>query len=183
MTSVLFRCVARRCFSVYRTDTSKPTTPPKPKLNKETQITAFKEDIDQKHVVVPSNRDLYSPDTSTHTGQVYDSDDYRNARFLNKGKLINPRFAIDLIADDPVVVCEARGVWSDSGGPLGHPKVYINLDKPTVHSCGYSGRKFIQAKYYDESKHGPSITYNEYVQQVRNEADFYNDAALNQDYH
>ena len=32
---------------------------------------------------------------------------------------VNPRFAIDLIRRDPVVVCEARGVWSDSGGPLG----------------------------------------------------------------
>jgi hypothetical protein len=40
---------------------------------------------------------------------------------------VNPRFAIDFVRDDPVVVCRARGVWSDSGGPLGHPKVYINL--------------------------------------------------------
>ena len=40
---------------------------------------------------------------------------------------VNPRFAIDFIRNDPVVVCRARGVWSDSGGPLGHPKVYINL--------------------------------------------------------
>lgn len=23
------------------------------------------------------------------------------------------------------------------GGPLGHPKVYINLDKPGAHPCGY----------------------------------------------
>ena len=40
---------------------------------------------------------------------------------------VNPRFAIDYVRDDPVVVCRSRGVWSDSGGPLGHPKVYINL--------------------------------------------------------
>jgi hypothetical protein len=40
---------------------------------------------------------------------------------------VNPRFAIDYVRNDPVVVCRARGVWSDSGGPLGHPKVYINL--------------------------------------------------------
>ena len=40
---------------------------------------------------------------------------------------VNPRFAIDFIRNDPVVVCQTRGVWSDSGGPLGHPKIYINL--------------------------------------------------------
>lgn len=40
---------------------------------------------------------------------------------------VNPRFAIDFIRNDPVVVCKSRGVFSDSGGPLGHPKVYIKL--------------------------------------------------------
>lgn len=40
---------------------------------------------------------------------------------------MNDRFAIDLIREDPVVVCTRRTVASDSGGPLGHPKVYINL--------------------------------------------------------
>jgi len=47
-----------------------------------------------------------------------------NDLFFSK---VNPRFAIDYVRDDPVVICKARGVWSDSGGPLGHPKVYINL--------------------------------------------------------
>ena len=40
---------------------------------------------------------------------------------------VNPNFAIDLIAADPVVVCEQRRVSSNSGGALGHPKVFINL--------------------------------------------------------
>lgn len=25
----------------------------------------------------------------------------------------------------------------EGGGPLGHPKVYINLDKPGPQACGY----------------------------------------------
>lgn len=80
---------------------------------------------------------------------------------------MNDQFAINLIAEDPVVVVDARHVWSDSGGALGHPKVYINLDKPEVGVCGYSGRKFIQKKFYDPAKHGESITYEEYLEQVR----------------
>jgi len=187
MSLLLFRYGSRRCLSVFKRnvssvssiDSNTKSAAPPTKLSDEKYVKVYEraEDVDQKRVTVPANRDLYPPNTETHTGQVYDGDDYRNVRFINKAKLVNPRFAIDLIRDDPVVVCKARGVWSDSGGPLGHPKVYINLDKPIVHSCGYSGRKFIQQKYYDKDKHGPSITYEEYLAQVRNKEDFAYDAA------
>ena len=107
----------------------------------------------------------------THTGQQYDNSDYRKVRFEQKQKLVNPRFAIDLIAEDPVVVCDKRVVFSDGGGALGHPKVFINLDQPGIHSCGYSGRKFVLKKYYKESTMGPSITYEEYLEQANPEPD------------
>ncbi|CAF0918412.1 unnamed protein product [Adineta ricciae] len=169
MSLLFLRYGSRRCMSVWKTAaTSGASTTSQSSNEKYVKTYDRKEDVDQKRVTVPINRDLRSPNTQTHTGQAFDEDDYRNIRFVNKGKLVNTRFAIDYVRDDPVVVCRARGVWSDSGGPLGHPKVYINLDKPIVHSCGYSGRKFIQKKYYDESKHGPSITYEEYLAQVRN---------------
>ncbi|CAF0881829.1 unnamed protein product [Rotaria sordida] len=187
MSLSFFRYGSRRYLSVFKTqaskissaDSDKKSLAPQTKLSNEKIVKVYQqaEDVDQKRVTLPVNRDLYPADTPTHTGQVYDNDDYRNARFVNRGKLVNPRFAIDFIRDDPVVVCKARGVWSDSGGPLGHPKVYINLDKPIVHNCGYSGRKFIQQKYYDESKHGPSITYEEYIADVRNKKDFAYDSA------
>ncbi|CAL1526321.1 unnamed protein product [Lymnaea stagnalis] len=106
----------------------------------------------------------------THTGQLWEKDDYRNLRFVDKDKLINSQWAINLIAEDPVVVVNANHVWSNSCGALGHPKVYINLDKPEVGVCGYSGRKFIQKKYYNEVKHGQSITYEEYLQQMKGDS-------------
>ncbi|BFZ03134.1 hypothetical protein BsWGS_06173 [Bradybaena similaris] len=109
-------------------------------------------------------------DEPTHTGQVWDIDDYRNLRFVDKDKLINPNWAIDLIAEDPVVVVKGHHVWSNSCGALGHPKVYINLDRPEVAVCGYSGRKFIQQKYYNKGIHGPSITYDEYLQQMKSDS-------------
>jgi NADH dehydrogenase (ubiquinone) Fe-S protein 6 len=107
----------------------------------------------------------------THTGQVWQPDDYRRARFVDGKKLVNTRFAIDLIAEDPVVICKKRVISSDSGGPLGHPKVFINLDKPGMHVCGYSGRKFVLAKYYDEKTMGPSISYSEYLRQIDRDED------------
>lgn len=86
---------------------------------------------------------------------------------MDKDKLVNTQFAINLIAEDPIVVCHQRVVSSNSGGALGHPKVYINTDKPEVAICGYSGRKFINEHYYDPAKHGPSITYEQYLQEMK----------------
>ncbi|XP_071660445.1 NADH dehydrogenase [ubiquinone] iron-sulfur protein 6, mitochondrial isoform X2 [Patagioenas fasciata] len=64
----------------------------------------------------------------THTGQV------------------NKNFAIDLIAEQPVSEVESRVISCDGGGgALGHPKVYINLDKETkTGTCGYCGLQFKQ---------------------------------------
>ncbi|XP_067011254.1 NADH dehydrogenase [ubiquinone] iron-sulfur protein 6, mitochondrial [Anabrus simplex] len=79
----------------------------------------------------------------THTGQAWKENDYRLVRFIDRPKHVNPNFAIDLIAAVPPAQRKERVVWCDGGGgPTGHPKVYINLDKPGNHSCGYCGLRF-----------------------------------------
>ncbi|XP_037038888.1 NADH dehydrogenase [ubiquinone] iron-sulfur protein 6, mitochondrial [Bradysia coprophila] len=81
----------------------------------------------------------------THTGQVFDSDDYRNARFTNAARQVNPNWGIKLINEIPPKECTERVVSCNGGdGPLGHPKVYINLDKPGAHACGYCGLRFVK---------------------------------------
>ncbi|XP_021379435.1 NADH dehydrogenase [ubiquinone] iron-sulfur protein 6, mitochondrial-like [Mizuhopecten yessoensis] len=105
-------------------------------------------------------------DVVTHTGQSWDTDDHRRSRFHGKDKLVNRSFAQDLVAAEPVVVVNDRQVMSNSGGALGHPRVFINLDADKVAVCGYSGRKFIQKKYYDKLKHGAGITYDEYMNEI-----------------
>ncbi|KAI8984461.1 zinc-finger domain-containing protein [Mycotypha africana] len=55
----------------------------------------------------------------------------------------NPSAAIELIAEEPVRFVKERRVACDGGGgPLGHPKVYINLDQPEPQACGYCGVRF-----------------------------------------
>nr|XP_037866629.1 NADH dehydrogenase [ubiquinone] iron-sulfur protein 6, mitochondrial isoform X2 [Bombyx mori] len=67
-------------------------------------------------------------DISTHTGQKWDSDDYRLVRFTNAPKQVNPNWAVNLIAEIPPKEVTERVVWCDGGsGPEGHPRVYINL--------------------------------------------------------
>ena len=60
---------------------------------------------------------------------------------------VNEQFAISLLAEEPVVVMKGSHTWCDGGGgALGHPKVYINLDKPEINDCGYCGKRFIAEK-------------------------------------
>jgi len=86
-----------------------------------------------------------SGDSVTHTGQHWEADDYRLVRFESSPKQINSQFAIDLIAKVPPKEAKSRVVSCDGGGgALGHPKVYINLDQPGNHSCGYCGLRFFK---------------------------------------
>ncbi|KAI8066949.1 zinc-finger domain-containing protein [Gilbertella persicaria] len=55
----------------------------------------------------------------------------------------NPMAAIDLIAEEPIRFVNKRIAHCDGGGGvLGHPKIYINLDKPGPHACSYCGIRF-----------------------------------------
>ncbi|XP_044743357.1 NADH dehydrogenase [ubiquinone] iron-sulfur protein 6, mitochondrial [Chrysoperla carnea] len=84
----------------------------------------------------------------THTDQQWDADDYRNVRFIDKPKHVNTNFSIKLINEVPPKPTKARVIACDGGGgPLGHPKVYINLDKPGNHTCGYCGLRFVKEEH------------------------------------
>lgn len=48
-----------------------------------------------------------------------------------------PLAAIDMIAQEPIRLVDERIASCDGGGgALGHPKVFINLDKPGHKACG-----------------------------------------------
>ncbi|CAM5091911.1 unnamed protein product [Eretmochelys imbricata] len=95
-------------------------------------------------------RESASGESVTHTGQVYEENDYRKVRFVARQKEVNETFAIDLIAEQPVNKVESRVISCDGGGgALGHPKVYINLDKDTkTGTCGYCGLQFKQKHHH-----------------------------------
>uniref|UniRef100_A0A8C4QVJ2 NADH:ubiquinone oxidoreductase subunit S6 n=1 Tax=Eptatretus burgeri TaxID=7764 RepID=A0A8C4QVJ2_EPTBU len=77
--------------------------------------------------------------------QAYDENDYRRLRFVGRVKEVNEQFAINLVAEEPVQEVEGRTTWCDGGnGGLGHPRVYINLDKNENAVCGYCGLRFRQ---------------------------------------
>ncbi|XP_018654261.1 hypothetical protein Smp_171900 [Schistosoma mansoni] len=67
---------------------------------------------------------------------------------------VNKQFAEKLIAEVPPIACKENITSCDGGGgALGHPKVYINLDQPGNHACGYvpmalNGVKFLRLPIY-----------------------------------
>jgi len=89
------------------------------------------------------NTDVDSLTVDTHTVESWELTDHRNARFVDGNKLTVKKHAIDLIAEIPPIPSEDRIIACDGGGgALGHPKVFINLDHPGNHSCGYCGLRF-----------------------------------------
>ncbi|KAH9849739.1 ubiquinone oxidoreductase 20 kd subunit [Lenzites betulinus] len=61
----------------------------------------------------------------------------------------NPLSAMEMIAQEPIRVVNGRkAVCDGGGGPLGHPKIFINLDKPGPRACGYCGLRFEQAPHH-----------------------------------
>ena len=58
-----------------------------------------------------------------------------------------PMAAIDLIHKQPVRWTDQKVVSCDGGGgPLGHPRVFINTDKPSIAPCGYCGLPFVRTR-------------------------------------
>ncbi|KAJ5948022.1 Zinc finger CHCC-type [Penicillium verhagenii] len=71
-----------------------------------------------------------------------------------------PLAAIELIHKQPVRWTKSRVVSCDGGGgPLGHPKVFINTDKPEITPCGYCGLPFAQEKHKAYLKSLPASSY------------------------
>lgn len=49
-----------------------------------------------------------------------------------------PLAAIEMIQREPIRLSSKRIAACDGGGgPLGHPRVFINLDKPGAKACPY----------------------------------------------
>ncbi|QRW18885.1 lactobacillus shifted protein [Rhizoctonia solani] len=74
-----------------------------------------------------------------------------NARFEQTDLSLQPTplSAQALIEKEPIrVVHGRRAVCDGGGGPLGHPKIFINLDKPGPRPCGYCGVRFEQAPHH-----------------------------------
>ncbi|KAK0947789.1 hypothetical protein LTR29_000690 [Friedmanniomyces endolithicus] len=69
-----------------------------------------------------------------------------------------PYAAIDLIHRQPVRWTKTRSVSCDGGGgPLGHPRIFINVDKPQICWCTYCGLPFVMQAHEKNRKYLQSL--------------------------
>lgn len=138
-TAMIKRQVARqsRLLAVRFNSTSSVSKPEEATLPKPKNVSQL-EGVDRStEKQAPNRTETWAP------SQRPRADALDNVRFVQRDLDLQPRpyAAIDLIAKEPiryldssVAVCDgAAGV----NGPQGHPKVYINLDKPGSHACQY----------------------------------------------
>ncbi|CZR61546.1 related to NADH2 dehydrogenase (ubiquinone) complex I 13K-A chain precursor [Phialocephala subalpina] len=71
-----------------------------------------------------------------------------------------PLAAIDLIHKQPVRWTHERVVACDGGGgPLGHPRIFINTDKPQICMCTYCGLPFANEHHRAHLESLPDTAY------------------------
>ncbi|EHY55020.1 Lactobacillus shifted protein [Exophiala dermatitidis] len=71
-----------------------------------------------------------------------------------------PLAAIELIHKQPVRWVDAKSVACDGGGgPLGHPRVFINLDKQQICWCEYCGIPYAKKEHKEHLESLPSTSY------------------------
>ncbi|KAJ5908676.1 Zinc finger CHCC-type [Penicillium taxi] len=71
-----------------------------------------------------------------------------------------PMAAIELIHKQPVSWTKERAVSCDGGGgPLGHPKIFINTDKPEIVTCGYCGVPYAHEHHRTYLESLPTTSY------------------------
>ncbi|KAF7639221.1 zf-CHCC domain-containing protein [Meloidogyne graminicola] len=124
------------------------------------QVVAVMRKPSPSEIVTDKSSSTTQFDQITHTGQAWDGADYRLARFEYSAKQVNSNVAAHLVADHLPIPSERSVVFCDGGHTHGgHPKVFINLDKPGTHACGYCG-----ARFYNVHSTGPENMKRAHIQ-------------------
>lgn len=103
--------------------------------------------IPSEHIQQAPNRESVWSPSQRSRDEVFKND----LRFVGKDLSKQPQAlsAMELIAKVPVMkVAGNIAVCHGTDFEQGHPKVYINLDKPGAHSCGYCGLRYEQGEHH-----------------------------------
>lgn len=108
-----------------------------------------------KETQAPNRKETWAPSqrprADAMTGPMFDGVDLETQP--------QPYAAIDLIAQTPIhyvyhqAVCDGNDE-GEHGGVQGHPKIYINVDKPGIHVCTYCGTRYAHIRYKDDIESG-----------------------------
>lgn len=105
----------------------------------------------RKNTWAPSQR----PRADAMTGPLFDGIDLETQP--------RPLAAIELIAKTPIRYVHSTAVCDGNyegirGGVQGHPKIYINVEKPGIHACTYCGNRFADEHHKEHIEKGEITT-------------------------
>ncbi|KAF8425480.1 hypothetical protein EV426DRAFT_47435 [Tirmania nivea] len=135
--------VARRSYS------TQPASPPT-KIDTETEIERT-EVAERARTMQAPNRATVWSDMQNPRGVAMSGPRFEQTELEAQPR---PYAAIELIHEQPVRFVDKRiAVCDGGGGPAGHPKIFINVDKPEIIPCGYCGLPYAYShnKKYLES--------------------------------
>ncbi|KAK3939920.1 hypothetical protein QBC46DRAFT_386614 [Diplogelasinospora grovesii] len=118
------------------------------------QVTEGKAPVELKQA--PNRAEVWSrsqrPRSMAMTGPRFEQTDFE--------KQPQPYAAIELIHQQPVRWTHDRIVACDGGGgPAGHPKIFINTDKPEIATCNYCGLPFANEHHREHLESLPETSY------------------------
>jgi len=117
-------------------------------------ITTEVEKADHPKLVELRTKQAPNRDRTWAPSQRPRSDAFNQARFEDTIIQLQPQpaAAIELIAQQPIrYINERIAICDGGGGPRGHPRIYINVDQPGPHPCGYCGLRFAATKEKHEA--------------------------------
>ncbi|KAI1393704.1 zinc-finger domain-containing protein [Hypoxylon trugodes] len=154
-------CAAQRTFvaSAHRFDTTntiavKSETTPETKSEEDSLGVVENEERGLKQA--PNRKEIWSrsqkPRAAAMTGPRFEQTDFA----------LQPqsKAAIELIHRQPVRWTHDKVVACDGGGgPAGHPRIFINTDKPEIAVCGYCGLPFAHEHHREHLESLPETSY------------------------
>ncbi|KAI1180126.1 hypothetical protein F4777DRAFT_362359 [Nemania sp. FL0916] len=153
-------CAIRRTFAVsarlYEKNPINVKGETTPETKSEEDSLGLAENAERGLQQAPNRAEIWSrsqkPRASAMTGPRFEQTDFD----LQPASMA----AIELIHRQPVRWTHDRMVACDGGGgPAGHPKIFINTDKPEIATCGYCGLPFANEHNREYLESLPETSY------------------------
>jgi len=153
-------CAAPRTFAastrLYETKTTIKKAETTPHMQSEDESLGIAENEERGLMQAPNRKEIWSrnqkPRAKAMTGPRFEQTDFD----------LQPqaRAAIELIHKQPVRWTHDRVVACDGGGgPAGHPRIFINTDKPEIAACGYCGLPYANEHHRKQLEALPETSY------------------------
>ncbi|KAH7413030.1 hypothetical protein BKA64DRAFT_731227 [Cadophora sp. MPI-SDFR-AT-0126] len=168
------RCSARRAYSssandMQETNTLANSSKPVPNVSKTNEIPLESPQSDATLQESVAEAEKFRVQQAPNRAEIWSRSQNPRAKAMSGPRFEQtimklqpaPEAAIALIHQQPVRWTNDRVVVCDGGGgPLGHPRIFINTDKPQICMCEYCGLPYANEHHRKHLESLPSTPYS-----------------------